>query len=85
MRDNQVPERREVRGEVDQPSIWETEIEADGAVEKGLGPTDALLRVGDPYKFQPFTIKMLQNDEDEVDHQDKDEAIKLVKEWVKEG
>ena len=28
---------------------------------------------------------MLQNDEDKADHQDKDKAIKLVKEWVKEG
>ena len=61
------------------------EVEADGAVEKGLGPTDALLRAGDPYEFQPLTIKILQKDEDNADHQDKDKAIKLVKEWVKEG
>ena len=51
VRDNQLPERREVRGEVEQPSTLETEIEADGAVERGLGPTDALLRAGNPYEF----------------------------------
>ena len=54
VRDNQLPERREVRGEVEQPSTLEMEVEADGAVEKGLEPTDALLRAGDPYKFQPL-------------------------------
>ena len=85
MRDNQLPERREVRGEVEQPPTLETEVEADGAVEKGLGPTDALLRACDPYEFQPLTIEMRQDDKDKADHQDKDEAIKLVKEWVKEG
>ena len=85
MRDNQLPERREIRGEVEQPSTLETEVEADGAVERGLGPTDALLRAGNPYEFQPLTIKILQNDEDKANHQDQDEAIKLVKEWVKEG
>ena len=68
MRDNQLPERREVRGEVEQPSTLETEVEADGAVERGLGPTDALLRAGNPYEFQPLTIKILQNDEDKANH-----------------
>ena len=46
VRDNQLPERREVRGEVEQPSTLEMEVEADRAVEKELGPIDVLLRAG---------------------------------------
>ena len=79
MRDNQLPERREIRGEVEQPSTLETEVKADGTVERGLGPTDALLRAGNPHEFQPLTIKILKNDEDKANHQDQDKAIKLVK------
>ena len=63
-----MPERREIRGEVEQPLTLETEVEAVGAVERGLGPTDALLRAGNPHEFQPLTIKILKNDEDKANH-----------------
>ena len=56
----------------------ETEVKADGTVERGLGPTDALLRAGNPHKLQPFTIKILKNDKDKANHQDQGKAIKLV-------
>ena len=54
-------------------------MKADGTVERVLGPTDALLRAGNPHEFQSLTIKILQNDKDKANHQDKDKAIKLVK------
>ena len=76
VRDNQMPE---------QPSTLETEVKADQTVERGLGPTDALVRAGNPHEFQSLTIRILKSDEHKADHQDQDKTIKLVKEWVREG
>ena len=70
---------------MEQPSTLETEGKADKTVERGIGPTDALVRAGNPHEFQPLTIKILKNDEDKANHQDQDKTIKLVKEWVREG
>ena len=67
-RDNQLPRRREIRGEVEQPAILETEVKADRTVERGLGPTDALVRPGNPHEFQPLKIRILKSDEDKANH-----------------
>ena len=67
MRDNQLPEKGDTRGEVEQPSTLETEAKADGTVERGLGPTDALVQAGNPHKFQPLTMRILKSNEDKAD------------------
>ena len=60
------------------------EAQADGTIEKGLGPTDALVQTGNPYKFQPYTMKILKTSKQKADWQDKDPIIALVKTWLKE-
>ena len=60
------------------------EAQADGTIEKGLGPTDALVQTGNPYDFQPYTMKILKTNEQKADWQNKDPTIALVKMWLKE-
>ena len=48
----------------------ETEVMADGTVEKGLGPADALVQAGNLYGFQLITIKILGKEEDKEDWQE---------------
>ena len=43
------------------------EAQADGTIEKGLGPTDALVQTGNPYKFQPYTMKILKTSKQKAD------------------
>ena len=43
------------------------------------------MQTGNPYKFQPYTMKLLETDEHKANWQDKDPIITLVKSWVKEG
>ena len=64
---------------------YEAEAMTDGTPEKGLGPTDALVQTGNPYGFQPLTMKILGKDKDKANWQDKDPDIKIVKGWLKEG
>ena len=70
VRDNQLPEKRDTREEVEQPSTLETEVKADGMVERGLEPTDALVQAGNPHEFQPLTIRILKSYEDKANRQD---------------
>ena len=85
MKDNQLWEKKDTDKENNQDTAYEVEATADGTAEKGLGPTDALVQTGNPYGFQPLTMKILGRDKDKVDWQDKDPNIELVKNWVKEG
>ena len=85
LKDNQLWEKQDINKENNQDSAHEGEVRADRTTEKGLGPTDTLVQAGNPYKFQPHTMKLLEKDEDKADWQDKDPIITLVKSWVKEG
>ena len=85
LKDNQLWEKQDTNKENNQDSAHEGEVRADGTTEKGLGPTDALVQAGNPYGFQPHTMKLLEKDKDKADWQDKDPIITLVKSWVKEG
>ena len=49
-----------------------TEVTADGTVEKGLGPANALVQAGSPYGFQPLTMKILGKEEDKAKWQDRE-------------
>ena len=40
--------------------MHKTEVMVDRTVEKGLGPADALLQAGNPYGFQPLTMRILE-------------------------
>ena len=42
----------------------------DGTIEKGLGPTDTLVQTGNPYEFQPYTMKILKTNKQKADWQD---------------
>ena len=85
MKDNQLLEKQDTDKEDSQDTAYRVEAKADGTAEKALGPTDALVQAGNPYGFQPLTMKILERDEDKADWQDKDPDIALVKNWVKEG
>ena len=85
LKDNQLWEKQDTNKENSQDPAYGEEAKADGTAEKGLGPTDALVQAGNPYGFQPLTMKILKKDEDKADWQDKDPDITLVKNWVKEG
>ena len=85
LKDNQLWEKQDINKENNPDPAHEGEVGADGTIEKGLGPTDALVQAGNPYGFQPHTMKLLEKDEDKADWQDKDPIIALVKNWVKEG
>ena len=85
LKDNQLWEKQDTDKENNQDTAYEVEATADGTAEKGLGPTDTLVQTGNPYGFQPLTMKILGRDEDKADWQDKDPNIELVKNWIKEG
>ena len=85
LKDNQLWEKQDTNKEESRDSEHEGGVRADGTTEKGLGPTDTLVQTGNPYKFQPYTMKLLETDEDKANWQDKDPIITLVKSWVKEG
>ena len=65
--------------------MYKVEAIVDGTAGKGLGPTDTLVQTGNPYGFQPLTMKILGKDKDKADWQDKDPNIKIVKGWLKDG
>ena len=71
--------------EMNQNTMQKTEVMAHGTAEKGLGPTNTLVQKGNPYGFQPLTMRILGKDEDKADWQDRDPDIKIVKGWLKEG
>ena len=84
-KDNQLLDKqKENQTEEEADRNWEGDIYTDGTMEKGLGPTDALLRSGKPHSFQPYTMEILRTEEQKVDWQDKDQTIKLVKTWLRE-
>ena len=85
LKDNQLWEKQDTNKENSQDTACGGEAKADRTAEKGLGPMDALVQAGNPYGFQPLTMKILERDEDKADWQDKDPDIALVKNWVKEG
>ena len=84
MKDNQLWEKqdevKEESGNIDNGE----EAQVDGTIEKGLGPMDTLVQTGNPYEFQPYTMKILKTNEQKADWQDKDPIIALVKTWLKE-
>ena len=84
VKDNQLWEKqdkaKEESGNIDNGE----KAQADGTIEKGLGPTDTLVQTGNPYEFQPYTMKLLKTDKQKADWQDKDQTMTLVKTWVKE-
>ena len=84
MKDNQLWEKQDgARKESEEIEIRE-EAQADRTIEKGLDPTDALVQTGNPYDFQPYTMKILKTNKQKADWQDKDPTIALVKTWLKE-
>ena len=66
LKDNQLWEKQDMGKEKNQDTVYEIEATADGTAEKGLGPTDALMQTGNPYGFQPLTMKILGKDEDKA-------------------
>ena len=84
MKDNELWEKQDTEKEKNQDMAYKVEATADGTAEKGLGPTDALVQTGNPYGFQPHTMKILEKDEDKADWQDKDPDIRIVKRWLKD-
>ena len=83
--DNQLLDKqKESQTEEEADRSWEGDIYTDGTIEKGLGPTDALLQSGKPHSFQPYTMEILKTEEQKADWQDKDQTIKLVKTWLRE-
>ena len=79
LKDNQLWKKQDTDKENNQNTAYEVEAMADGTAEKGLGPTDAQVQTGNPYGFQPLTMKILGRDKDKADWQDKDPNIELVK------
>ena len=79
MKDNQLWENQEdIReGNKDKDDGEEIQVEGtvDGTLEKGLEPTDTLVRTGNPHQSQPYTMKILRTDEQKADWQDKDPII----------
>ena len=45
---------------------------------------DAVVQIGNPYEFQPYTMKILKTNEQKADWQDKDPTIAQVKTWLKD-
>ena len=84
LKDNQLWEKQDDTKEGSQDIDNGEKAQADGTIERGLGPTDTLVQTGNPYKFQPYMMKLLETDEQKADWQDKDPIITLVKSWVKE-
>merc|ERR1711873_97583 len=83
VKDNQMWEKQDKAGEESGDIDNGEEAQADGTIEKGLGPTYALVQTGNLYKFQPYTMKILKTNEQKADWQDKDPIIALVKTWLK--
>ena len=50
--------KKDTDKENSQDPAHEGEAKPDGTTEKGLGPKDALVQAGNPYGFQPRTIKI---------------------------
>ena len=63
VKDNQLWEKQDETREESKDIDNGEEAQADGTVEKGLGPTDALVRTGNPYKFRPYTMEILKTNE----------------------
>ena len=82
LKDNQLWEKEDANKKVNQPTTLETEVTADGTMEKGLGPADALVQAERPHMFQLLMMKILKNKEDKADWQDQDTNIKIAKEWL---
>ena len=85
LKDNKPWQKQDMEKEKNQDMAYKAEATADGTAEKGLGPTDTLVQTGNPYGFQPLTMKILRKDKDKGDWQDKDPDIRIVKCWLKEG
>ena len=85
LKDNQLWEKQDATKEGSRNLDNGEGVQADGTIEKGLGPTDTLVQTRNPYKFRPYTMKLLETDEHKANWQDKDPIITLVKSWVKEG
>ena len=67
VKDNQLWERqdeaKEESGNIDNGE----KAQADGTIEKGLGPTDTLVQTRNPYEFQPYMMKLLKTYEQKAD------------------
>ena len=67
LKDNQLWERQDKT----KKGSWNIDngekAQADGTIEKGLGPTDTLVQTGNPYEFQPYTMKLLKTDGQKAD------------------
>ena len=63
LKDNQLWEKqyegKEESGNIDNGE----EAQVDRTIEKGLGPTDTLVQTGNPYEFQPYTMKILKTND----------------------
>ena len=62
LKDNQLWENQEDIREGNKGKDEGEEIQVDGTLEKGLGPTDTLVRTGNPHQFQPYMMKIPKTD-----------------------
>ena len=60
LKDNQLWEKQDEAREESENRDNGEETQADGTMEKGLGPMDVLVQTGNPYEFQPYTMKILK-------------------------
>ena len=67
LKDNQLWEKQEETREGSKDKDNRDDTQADGTMEKGLGPTDTLVQTGNPHEFQLYTMKILKNNKQKAD------------------
>ena len=85
LKDNPLWEKEETSMEPSKHTMVETELTADGTLEKGLGPAYLLVQAVNLYKFQPLTIKILEKEENKAEWQDRYPEIRIPKSWLKDN